>query len=72
MTLRLGIQFDILSDSDFECVNKLKLPTFSVEGRTFIKRLTIIVEKNIIKKIFFPVVSINKHVDDVIEWLKAN
>ncbi len=72
MTLRLGIQYDILSDSDFECVNKLKLPTFTVEGRTFIKRLTIIVEKNIIKKIFFPVISLNKHVDDVIEWLKAN
>ena len=72
MALRLGIQYDILSDSDLECVNKLKLPTFSVEGRTFIKRLTIIVEKNIIKKIFFPVVSLNKHVDDVIEWLKTN
>ena len=38
----------------------------------FNKRLTIIVEKNIISKVFFPILSINKHVNDVIGWLEEN
>ena len=72
MTARLGIQYDILSDSNLECINKLSLPTFSIKDRVFIKRLTIIVEKNIITKVFFPIFSINKHVNEVLQWLKEN
>ena len=72
MSLRLGIQFDILSDFNELCIDKLKLPTFTLDKKTFIKRLTIIVEKNIIKKVFYPIISVNKHVDDVLEWLKIH
>ncbi len=72
MTNRLGIQYDVLSDSSLECVNKLSLPTFSIQDEVFIKRSTIIVEKNTIIKVFFPIFSINKHVSDVLEWLKQN
>ena len=72
MTTRLGIQYDILSDSNFLCTNKLLLPTFSVEKKTFIKRITIIVEKNIVKKVFYPIYSVNKHVDNILKWLKEN
>ncbi len=72
MTQRINIKYDILSDSDLVCVNTLSLPTFSINERTFIKRLTIIVENNIIKKVFYPVVSISKHVNNVIKWLKEN
>ena len=72
MTKRLGIQHDILSDSDLLCAQKLSLPTFAVDNKNFIKRLTIIVEKNIIKSVFYPIVSINKHVNDVLEWLRKN
>lgn len=70
MTNRLGIQYDILSDSNLVCVQKLSLPTFCVDERTFIKRLTIIVEKNIIKKVFYPIDSISKHINSILEWLK--
>ncbi len=72
MTLRLGIQFDILSDSNLLCAHMLSLPTFSLENKTFIKRLTIVVENNTIKKVFYPVTLLNKHVDNIIEWLKQN
>ena len=27
-------------------------------------------EKNIIKKVFYPINSINKHVDEVLQWLE--
>ena len=72
MSSRLGIQFDILSDFNLEFVNKLNLKTFEINKKVFIKRLTIIVEKNIIKKVFYPINSINKHVDEVLEWLEKN
>lgn len=70
MTSRLGIHYDVLSDSDLICVNKLSLPTFSVDNQVFIKRMTIIVEKNIIRQVFYPVVSLDKHIDDILRWLK--
>ena len=72
MSSRLGIQFDILSDFNLEFVNKLKLQTFEINKKVFIKRLTIIVEKNIISKVFFPINSVHNHVNEVIEWLKEN
>ena len=72
MTKRLGIQYDILSDSNLVCINRLSLPTFKLNNRTFIKRLTIIVEKNIVKKVFYPIFSINKHVDSILKWLEEN
>ncbi len=70
MTIRLGIQYDILSDSDLICIKKLSLPTFSINNEIFIKRMTIVVENNIIREVFYPVVSVNNHVDDVLKWLK--
>ena len=72
MTLRLNIKYDILSDSNLLFTNKLELPTFSVDKQTYIRRMTIIVENNIIKKVFYPVVSIKKHVDNIIIWLNQN
>ena len=72
MTNRLCIEYDILSDLHLDCTNKLSLPTFSIKNKTFIKRLTLIVEKNIIKQVFYPIVSIDKHINEVMEWLKKN
>ncbi len=72
MTIRLGIQHDILSDSNLLFVNKLLLPTFVADGQTFIKRITIIIEKNTIKKVFFPIVDLNVHMDNILKWLKQN
>ena len=72
MTQRLKIQFDVLSDANMLCVKKMSLPTFTVDKKIFIKRLTIIVEKNIVKNVFYPIHSVNKHVSDIIKWLKKN
>ncbi len=72
MTTRLGIQYDVLSDSSLLLTKQLSLPTFLIENKIFVKKITIIVEKNIIKKVFYPIFSINKHIDDIIKWLKTN
>ena len=72
MTNRLKIPYDILSDEKLELSGELNIPTFSVESKIFLKRITLIVEKKIIKKVFYPINNVNKHIEDVLKWLKEN
>ena len=72
MTSRLKIPYDVLSDDKLELNTKLNTPTFSVDSKIFFKRITLIVEKKIIKKVFYPINNINKHIEDVLKWLKEN
>tara|TARA_Y100000590_G_C15426684_1_gene903524 strand:+ start:51 stop:605 length:555 start_codon:yes stop_codon:yes gene_type:complete len=72
MVIRLNIQYDVLSDSRLAFSNLLNLPTFEADSKIYIKRLTLIVEKSTIKKFFYPVFPADKHIYEVIEWLKAN
>jgi peroxiredoxin len=72
MTARLLIPYDIVSDEHLSFVNQLRLPTFKVENKVYIKRLTLIVEKSIIKHFFYPVFPPDLHVKEVIQWLDSN
>ena len=72
MTNRLGIPFDVLSDAKLELKDSLSLPIFSIKNKIYLKRLTLIIEKKIVKKVFYPIYPIEKHVDDIIAWLKEN
>lgn len=66
---RLELPYEILSDENFELQRRLNLPTFEVEGRRLLKRLTLIVKEGIIDKIHYPVFPSNKDVDWVLEQL---
>jgi len=72
MTTRLRVPFDVLSDEKLELKNALGLPTFLVKDKTYLKRLTLIIEKKMVKKVFYPIYPIDKHIDDVLKWLKEN
>ena len=72
MTSRLVVPFDVLSDENLELKNALNIPTFSLKNKIYFKRLTLIIEKKIVKKVFYPIYPIEKHVDDIIAWLKEN
>ena len=72
LVTRLNIPYDILSDINLEFKKILNLPTFSIHEKSYLKRLTLIIEKSVIKKIFYPINNPNKHVIDVLEWLKLN
>ena len=52
MTNRLGIPFDVLSDAKLELKDSLSLPTFSIDNKIYLKRLTLIIEKKLLKKFF--------------------
>ncbi len=72
MTDRLAIPYDVLSDSENILLNSLKMPYFEIENKIYFKRLTLIVEKNIVKKVFYPIFPPNKHINEVLQWLKEN
>ena len=72
MTTRLLIPYDVVSDEHLSFVNQLRLPTFKVEDKVYIKRLTLIVERSIIKHFFYPVFPADLHVKEVLQWLDSN
>jgi peroxiredoxin len=69
---RLHLPFELLSDSNFELANALRLPTFEYNSLRLIKRLTLIVENGAICKVFYPVFPPNENAANVIAWLREN
>ena len=61
----------LLSDPNLEFKEKLNLPTFRVGQKTFYKRLTLIIKKSRIIKVFYPVFPPDIHVFEILEWLKV-
>ena len=72
MVKRLEVPFEVLSDEHLALTHALKLPTFTVEGMTLMKRLTLIVTHGRIEHVFYPVFPADKHADEVIAWLKKH
>ena len=72
MTARLKVPYDVLSDEKLELQNIYNLPFFLINKKKYFKRITIIIEKNIIKKVFYPIYEIDKHLEEVIRWLQKN
>ena len=72
MTNRLKINYDILSDYKLEFIKTLSLPTFKIKDKIFIKRLTLIINNCKIIKVFYPVFPPDKHINEVLKWLKNN
>jgi peroxiredoxin len=72
MVKRLEVPFDVLSDEHFALTHALRLPTFTVEGMTLMKRLTLVVTNGRIEHVFYPVFPPDKHAEEVIAWLKSH
>ena len=67
---RLHLPFAILSDANLALTRALKLPTFSVEGMTLMKRMAWVVDDGVIIHVFYPVFPPDKSVETVVAWLK--
>jgi len=72
MVKRLEVPFEVLSDEHLAFARALKLPTFTIDGMTLIKRLTLILRDHRIEHVFYPVFPPDKHADEVIAWLQAH
>lgn len=66
---REHLPFEILSDAKLRFANALRLPIFEVESATLLKRLTLIIYKREIIKVFYPVFPPDKNAEEVIAWL---
>jgi peroxiredoxin len=70
MVKRLEVPFEVLSDDHLLLTRALNLPTFTVDGMTLMKRLTLVVTHGRIEHVFYPVFPPDKHAEEVIAWLK--
>jgi peroxiredoxin len=69
MAERLRLPFPILSDEKLEFATQLNLPVFEVENMKLIKRITLILNDNMIVKYFYPIFPPDKNVEQVIKFL---
>jgi peroxiredoxin len=70
MVKRLEVPFEVLSDERLAFAHALRLPTFTVEGMTLLKRLTLVLRDNRIEHVFYPVFPPDAHAEEVIAWLE--
>jgi len=68
---RLHLPFAILSDEKLALTKALRLPTFSVDGMTLLKRMALVIDEGVIGKVFYPVFPPDKNAAEVIAWLQA-
>jgi peroxiredoxin len=68
----LHLPFELLSDSGHRLKQFLRLPTFAVAGMELYKRLTLIVENGLVRKVFYPVFPPDQNASDVLAWIRHN
>ena len=68
---RLELPFPLLSDAAFTFTRALRLPTFELEAKRYLKRDTFVVQDGIIEKVFYPVFPPENNAEEVIAWLRA-
>src|SRR5262249_15721204 len=63
------LQFPVISDPELKLAAALDLPTFSVDGMTLYKRLTLVIRDGEIVRAFYPVFPPDRNAADVLAWL---
>jgi len=67
---RLHLPFAILSDAELKLARSMRLPTFSVDGMTLIKRMAWVIDDGVVTHVFYPVFPPDRSAGEVIDWLK--
>lgn len=66
---RNHITFPVLNDSGFQLADALGLPTFTVDGRRFYRRLSLVAIESRIVTVTYPVFPPNRNAEQVLDWL---
>ena len=69
---RLHLPFAMLSDEHLALAGTLGLPTFTVDGMTLYRRLTMVITDGAIEHVFYPVFPPDQHAQEVLDWLRAH
>ncbi len=67
---RLHLPFAILSDEGMALTRALKLPTFTVDGMTLIKRMAWVIDDGTVTHVFYPVFPPDRSAGEVVDWLR--
>jgi peroxiredoxin len=70
MAARLRLTFPILSDAQGHFASALSLPSFATGGKSYLKRLTLVVSSGAIETLFFPVPDPASHAGEVLRWIR--
>ncbi|MDQ2934648.1 MAG: peroxiredoxin [Chloroflexota bacterium] len=68
---RVGLRYRLISDPGRQLADALGLPTFTLSGQTFYKRLTLITARGRVVKAFYPIVEPERNASAVLEWLDS-
>jgi peroxiredoxin len=66
---RLGILYPVIADPELRLRDALRLPTFDFEGATLYKRVTLVLERGRVAKVFYPVFPPDRNAEEVLAWL---
>jgi len=69
---RLHLPFPLLSDAELKFTRALDLPTFAVAGMTLLKRMVLIIDDGVIRKVFYPVFPPDLSAAEVVAYLRQN
>lgn len=69
---RLHLPFALLSDANLDFAHALRLPTFTVQAMTLIKRLTLVIDAGVIGKVFYPIFPPDQNAGEVVGWLSRH
>lgn len=69
---RLHLPFALLSDETLAFGRALRLPTFTADGMTLLRRVTLIVREGRAEHVFYPVFPPERNAADVLAWLRAH
>jgi peroxiredoxin len=67
---RLHLPFAILSDAGLSLTRAMRLPTFTVDGMTLIKRMAWVIDDGVVSHVFYPVFPPDRSAAEVAGWLK--
>ena len=67
---RLHLPFPILSDASLLLTHAMRLPTFTVDGMTLIKRMAWVIDGGVLTKVFYPVFPPDKSAEEVLAFLQ--
>ncbi|MFT3770485.1 MAG: peroxiredoxin [Minicystis sp.] len=71
MSSRLRLPFEVLSDERLELTTAMALPTFDMEGMVLLKRVTLVLSKGRVERVFYPVFPPERNAETVLRWLEA-
>src|SRR5918992_495912 len=69
---RLRLPYPLLSDGQLQLAAALGLPTFAFRGRTYFKRITLVVSQGRVEAALYPVFPPDQAAESALAWLAEN